>query len=122
LTIGYSSTNKFYPVLYVLDGDMAFGLTKGIADLLMFGKEIKDIIVIGISYGQGTDIWIKNRSRDYTPSVDTFVVNGQFMQTGGADNFLKFIQFEYFNEFELLLPIGNAKVTCAFRDRIVPFS
>ena len=97
LPIGYSSTNKSYPVLYVLDGDMAFGLTKGIADLLMFGKEIKDIIVIGISYGQGTDIWIKNRSRDYTPSVDTFVVNGQFMETGGAENFLKFIQDELFS-------------------------
>ena len=96
LPIGYSSFNKSYPVLYVLDGDMAFGLTKGIADILMFGKEIKDIIVIGISYGQGIDIWIKNRSRDYTPSVDTFVVNGKFMETGGADNFLKFIQDELF--------------------------
>ena len=96
LPIGYSSFSKSYPVLYVLDGDMAFGLTKGIADILMFGKEIKDIIVIGISYGQGIDIWIKNRSRDYTPSVDTFVVNGKFMETGGADNFLKFIQDELF--------------------------
>jgi predicted alpha/beta superfamily hydrolase len=49
LPIGYSSSHKSYPVLYVLDGDYAFGITKGIADLLMIGKEIKGIIVIGIS-------------------------------------------------------------------------
>jgi len=32
LPIGYSSTHKSYPVLYVLDGDKSFGMTKEIAD------------------------------------------------------------------------------------------
>jgi uncharacterized protein len=97
LPFDYSSSFKSYPVVYVLDGDMLFGLTKGIADILMFGKEIKDIIIIGIGYGKGTDIWIKNRSRDFTPSIDTFIVNGKLMKTGGADNFLKFIHNELFS-------------------------
>jgi len=40
-----------------LDGDYSFGITKGITDLLMIGKEIKGIIVIGISYGKGVFEW-----------------------------------------------------------------
>jgi uncharacterized protein len=94
LPIGYSSSQKSYPVLYVLDGDYAFGITKGIADLLMIGKEIKGIIVIGISYGKGVFAWSIKRTRDLTPGHDTIFAKGQ--NTGGADNFLRFIQYELF--------------------------
>ncbi|MGD0754866.1 MAG: alpha/beta hydrolase-fold protein [Bacteroidales bacterium] len=94
LPIGYSSSHKSYPVLYVLDGDYAFGITKGIADLLMIGKEIKGIIVIGISYGKGVFAWSIKRTRDLTTSHDTIFAKGQ--NTGGADNFLKFVQYELF--------------------------
>ena len=94
LPIGYSSSNKSYPVLYVLDGDYLFGITKGIADLLMIGKEIKGIIVVGISYGKGVFSWSIKRTRDLTPGHDTIFAKGQ--NTGGADNFLKFIQYEVF--------------------------
>ena len=59
LPIGYSPEKKSYPVLYVLDGDKSFGMTKEIADWLMWSNEIKDIIIVGISYGKGTDIWWK---------------------------------------------------------------
>jgi uncharacterized protein len=94
LPFGYSSSHKSYPVLYVLDGDYAFGITKGITDLLMIGKEIKGIIVIGISYGKGVFAWSIKRTRDLTPSHDTIFAKGQ--NTGGADNFLKFVQHELF--------------------------
>jgi hypothetical protein len=94
LPMGYSSSQKTYPVLYVLDGDYAFGITKGITDLLMIGKEIKGIIVIGISYGKGVFAWSIKRTRDLTPSHDTIFAKGQ--NTGGADNFLKFVQYELF--------------------------
>jgi enterochelin esterase-like enzyme len=53
LPFNYHSSKESYPVLYVLDGDRAFGIAKGIADWLRIGNEIKDIIVVGISYGQG---------------------------------------------------------------------
>jgi uncharacterized protein len=96
LPFGYSSSHKSYPVLYVLDGDYAFGITKGITDLLMIGKEIKGIIVIGISYGKGVFAWSIKRTRDLTPSHDTIFAKGQ--NTGGADNFLKFVQYELFPE------------------------
>ena len=92
LPFGYSSSHNSYPVLYVLDGDYAFGLTKGIADLLMIGKEIKGIIVVGISYGKGVLAWSLKRTRDLTPGHDTIYAKGQ--NTGGADNFLSFIQNE----------------------------
>ena len=94
LPFGYSSSHKSYPVLYVLDGDYAFGITKGITDLLMIGKEIKGIIVIGISYGKGVFAWSIKRTRDLTPGHDTIFAKGQ--NTGGADNFLKFVQHELF--------------------------
>ena len=98
LPIGYFTSTKSYPVYYFTDGDIAFGMIKGIADLLMMGKEIDDIIVVGISYGKGLIIWNKNRSRDLTPNSDTIFAEGG--TTGGADNFLKFIQYE-------LLPVIN---------------
>jgi predicted alpha/beta superfamily hydrolase len=60
----------------------------------MIGKEIKGIIVIGISYGKGVYAWSIKRTRDLTPSHDTIFAKGQ--NTGGADNFLKFVQYELF--------------------------
>jgi predicted alpha/beta superfamily hydrolase len=96
LPIGYSPTKKSYPVLYVLDGDKSFGMTKEIADWLMWSKEIKDIIVVGISYGQGMDAWWSKRARDYTHCLDTIMAKGAFLNAGGAENFLGFVNNELF--------------------------
>lgn len=91
LPVNYNSYERSLPVLYVLDGDKSFGMTKEIADWLMWFSEIRDIIIVGISYGQGTDNWWEKRERDLTHSVD-----GSATKTGGADNFLKFIKNELF--------------------------
>jgi hypothetical protein len=91
---GYSTSTKTYPVYYFTDGDVSFGMIKGIADLLMMGKDIKDIIVVGIGYGQGLNNWFTKRTRDLTPTSDTIISKG--MISGEADNFLKFIQNELF--------------------------
>ena len=96
LPIGYSPTKNSYPVLYVLDGDKSFGMTKEIADWLMWSNEIKDIIVVAITYGKGTDEWWQRRARDYSHCDDTILAKGWFKETGGADNFLKFIRYELF--------------------------
>jgi predicted alpha/beta superfamily hydrolase len=95
LPIRYVPSQKSYPVLYVLDGDKSFGMTKEIADWLMWSNEIKDIIVIGISYGQRTDIWWEKRARDYIHCKDT-VFDKAFPTAGGADNFIKFVNNELF--------------------------
>jgi uncharacterized protein len=94
LPTGYYRSDKSYPVLYVLDGDKSFGMTKEITDWLIWSKEIRDIIVVGISYGKGTDIWWKKRARDYTQFKDT--VYYYYPNAGGADNFLRFVKNELF--------------------------
>jgi predicted alpha/beta superfamily hydrolase len=96
LPIGYAPSKKSYPVLYVLDGDKSFGMTKEIADWLMWSKEIKDIIVVGISYGQGMDAWWQKRARDFSHCDDTIIFKEWFKQTGGAENFLNFLKIELF--------------------------
>jgi predicted alpha/beta superfamily hydrolase len=96
LPIGYSPTKKSYPVLYVLDGDKSFGMTKETADWLMWSNEIKDIIVVAITYGKGTDEWWQKRARDYSHCDDTIMAKGWFRETGGADNFLEFVKNELF--------------------------
>jgi len=95
LPIGYSPEKKSYPALYVLDGDKSFGMTKEIADWQMWSQEIKNIIVVGISYGQGMDAWWQKRARDYSHCTDTINVNW-VKQAGGADHFLKFVKNELF--------------------------
>ncbi|HEX7494814.1 MAG TPA: alpha/beta hydrolase-fold protein, partial [Bacteroidales bacterium] len=94
LPIGYQHSAKTYPVLYVLDGDKSFGMTKEITDWLTWDNEIRDIIVVGISYGKGTNTWWKNRARDYTQFKDT--VYYYYPNAGGANDFLGFVKNELF--------------------------
>ncbi|MGA1977640.1 MAG: alpha/beta hydrolase-fold protein [Bacteroidales bacterium] len=94
LPADYSGSKKSYPVLYVLDGDKSFGMTKEIKDWLVWSNEIRDVIVVGISYGQGTATWWEKRARDYTQYMDT--VYYYYPNAGGAGNFLKFIRNELF--------------------------
>lgn len=87
----YADSKKIYPVYYFADGDYAFAMMKGIADVLMMGNDIKDIIVVGIGYGKGFENWNIKRMRDLTPTNDTALKD---LISGGADNFIKFIQYE----------------------------
>lgn len=99
LPANYSSSQKSYPVLYVTDGDVLFGMAKGIAieGWMRIANDLKDIIVVGIGYGQGIDVLLKKRARDLAPSKDTVWAIGKvFPSAGGAANFLKFIQHELF--------------------------
>lgn len=80
-----------YPVLYVLDGDFNF---QYVAAIERFGtkflyRPFPEMIVVGI---KNTD-----RTRDFTPS--NTVVEGKngekrFVTSGGADNFIKFLEEE----------------------------
>jgi uncharacterized protein len=94
LPADYAYSKKVYPVLYVLDGDKSFGMTKEITDWLIWSGEIRDIIVVGISYGKGTASWWQKRARDYTQYPDT--VYYYYANAGGADNFLRFMSEELF--------------------------
>jgi uncharacterized protein len=94
LPANYKQSKKTYDVLYVLDGDMSFGMTKEIINWLVWSGEMRDVIVVGISYGRGTAVWWQKRSRDFTQYRDT--VYYYYPNAGGADSFLNFMRNELF--------------------------
>jgi len=79
----YYSTDKRYPVLYVLDGDIAFGMAASIARYLQIGENIPELIIVGIGYGSLDKSAGEKRRRDYRPT-----------QAGDAENFLNFLEEE----------------------------
>jgi predicted alpha/beta superfamily hydrolase len=79
----YYTSEERYPVLYVLDGDIAYGMAASISRYLQIGDNIPQLIVVGIGYGSISRKAAGNRLRDYRPE-----------QSGGAENFLKFLDDE----------------------------
>jgi uncharacterized protein len=88
----YASTTKFYPVLYLLDGDHAFAMATDIVQYLIYGEHIPDLIIASPAYDSkklphegGKNM----RVRDLTPfslhDIDT---------TPGGVQYLEFIQQE----------------------------
>jgi predicted alpha/beta superfamily hydrolase len=87
----YETSVKKYPVLYVLDGDIAFGMAASIARYLQIGDKVPELIVVGIGYGVIGKTAAEKRLRDYGPEQD-----------GDAERFLDFINSE-------LIPDINSK-------------
>lgn len=79
----YSAGDKRYPVLYVLDGDIAFGMAASIARYLQIGNSIPELIIVGIGYGSVDKSAGEKRRRDYRP-----------VDSGGAENFQLFLENE----------------------------
>ncbi|WP_334038183.1 alpha/beta hydrolase-fold protein [Alteromonas macleodii] len=73
-----------YPVLYLLDGQRNFAHTVGTLDLLNQSGMAQEMIVIGITNTE--------RTRDFTPTYDESY--NQWGISGGADNFLDFLEKE----------------------------
>lgn len=78
---GYHQSKNKYPVLYLLDGGAHFHHATGIIQFLSRNGRMPQTIVVAIP---NTD-----RSRDFTPSTVKEMQN-----SGGADNFLNFMQNE----------------------------
>jgi predicted alpha/beta superfamily hydrolase len=79
----YVTSGKSYPVLYVLDGDIAFGMAASVSRYLQIGGNIPELIVVGIGYGSIDKTAGNKRNRDYRP-----------VEEGGAENFLSFFKEE----------------------------
>jgi predicted alpha/beta superfamily hydrolase len=73
-----------YPVLYLLDGQRNFGHAVGTLDLLNQSNMAQEMIVVAIANTQ--------RSRDFTPTYDESY--NEWGMSGGADNFLDFLEKE----------------------------
>ena len=89
---GYEATDKTYPVLYILDGDMTYGMAVGIARYLQLGGNIPELIIVGIGYGTLKKKEGNMRQRDYSPTEKS----GKEGITGGAPDFLNFLTYELF--------------------------
>jgi predicted alpha/beta superfamily hydrolase len=86
---GYEESVKKYPVLYLLDGDISFGMATSIARYLQFGNTIPELIIVGIGYGALKKSKGNDRNRDYTVSN-----RRNRPGSGGAPKFRKFLQEE----------------------------
>jgi predicted alpha/beta superfamily hydrolase len=65
----YADTRENYPIVCLLDANIFFGLVTETAQLLQFGKEIPDCIIIGVGYPDD-DQHLGLRFRDLTPTPD----------------------------------------------------
>jgi len=81
-----------YPVLYLLDGQRNFSHAAGTLDLLIQSHMAQEMIIIAIKN--------THRTRDLTPTYDESY--NEWGISGGADNFLDFIEQE-------LIPYVNTK-------------
>jgi predicted alpha/beta superfamily hydrolase len=103
---GYAETDSNYPVLYLLDANIFFGLVTETARLLRFGGEIPDGLIVGIGYLDDAQ-HLGLRTRDLTPVPDdegsrewlAKMSEGRevpiaFKGSGGAEPFLAFLRQE----------------------------
>ncbi|MEP2650610.1 MAG: alpha/beta hydrolase-fold protein [Paraglaciecola sp.] len=85
-------TSRQYPVLYLLDGQRNLRHTAGTLDILNQDNKAQEMIIVAINN--------THRTRDFTPTYDQSY--NQWGISGGADNFLDFIENE-------LVPYVNKK-------------
>ena len=95
-----------WPVVYLVDGDLYFGMVTDIVRAMAWCETTTDAIVIGIGYPQNKDpqeAWrlsICLAQQGLTPARDEASEKGisawvkRSASTGGASDFLKFIRYE----------------------------
>ena len=106
--------SRRYPVVYVLDGDLLFGLTSDVVQYLEWGGLVPDVILVAPAYGSihSPENGGKNmRMRDFSvfPSQAGYVA-------GGGQRFLAFLRDE-------LMPFVDRKFRVDTADRtLIGFS
>ena len=82
--------NRKYPVIYLLDGDIAFPMAWSVVRYLQYEKFVPDVIIVGIGYGGLLyRSAINKRERDYSITV----IEGR-NESGNSVEFLKFMKEE----------------------------
>lgn len=94
-----AESEKRYPVIYLTDSGYSFPLVSSLTRQMVGGAKIQDSILVGISYSK-EERWDISRTRDYTPTNSPNEEIGFSAEakraSGGADNFLRFINDELF--------------------------
>lgn len=97
---------RSYPTLYILDGGELFPLFASYSGYLTFGREIPELILVGISYGTGDWRQGNDRGHDYTAPTD------EREHWGGAADFQAFLDDE-------LIPYVEGTYRSDARQRII---
>lgn len=62
----YQTSSQTYPVIYVLDADLLFGMVAGLTPIARWFSGAPEAIIVGISYGiDSLDQWAQLRERDF---------------------------------------------------------
>ena len=117
----YATSGKSYPVVYMLDADYSFALTRNIVQHFAERSKLPEMILVAIAYpGAAGDmeIYQSNRKRDYTPSASMAIgfsgsalaqshgEDGQNGQ-GGAEAFRSFIAAQVVPFIEAHFPVSK---------------
>ncbi len=94
---GYNQSIESYPVLYVLDGETNFFISTAIVNFVARNQQIPQMIVVGIPNVA--------RNRDFTP-----ITSQQMQNSGGADNFISFLDDELFKYIDNTYRTQNYKI------------
>ncbi len=87
----YSNTNKYYPVVYLMDSQWDFPLATSIYGEQYYDGFIPPMIIVGVTWGGTNPKPDSLRARDYTPTNLKDIP-----QSGGAEKFLSFMKEELF--------------------------
>ena len=88
---GYKTSNKKYPVIYLMDSQWDFPLVKSLYGQHYYDGFIPELIIVGVTWGGANPNPDSLRARDYTPTKEA-----RLPQSGGADKFLAFMKDELF--------------------------
>ncbi|MCE9521858.1 MAG: alpha/beta hydrolase [Alphaproteobacteria bacterium] len=112
---GYRKSGKSYPVVYMLDADYSFALTRNVVQHFVEREDLPEMILVAIAYpGAAADreVYKMNRTRDYTPVYAPDGGYGAEYQkvSGGGAKFRAFIATE-------LVPFIDKRFPTALGDR-----
>lgn len=108
LPYSYQDSDAQYPVLYLLDSDVLFGLVTDVTRLLpievafLGESRVPELIVVGIGYPGGIDEGAERRGWDFNPPEE--------VNPDGAANFFRFVS-------EQLIPRIEAEYRAVAGDR-----
>lgn len=117
---GYATSGKRYPVVYLLDGDLWFGLVRDAVQGLEWGRMTPELIVVAPVYGDlhGPANGGKNmRDRD----LSVFPSQQRYVQ-GGGERFFRFLHEELIPYVDRELRTDGADRTIVGGSRAADFA
>ncbi|QGZ39057.1 hypothetical protein IP92_02727 [Pseudoduganella flava] len=96
----YRDSTRRYPVVFVVDADYGFAVTRNIAQRLHKHARMEEVIVVALSYSRG-DSPVYSRTRDYTPTVPRGSARkqdplGRALVSGEAAAYARFVTGDVF--------------------------